>query len=372
MKKLVGEGLALLGVCLALVLLVEGAAALIGWGSARNSLTYAAVQWAKGQITGKYLDTDQLHPGVLTDAGELEALVPSMVEQGIGMGNVPFSELETDASRLNVVADGCYSLKPNLDKTLFYLRSQIYNPLDPITVFYDTGLALDPSLRDFFEKYGLPAARARSNEFGERITVPSVERERKVIVAGDSVAFGAMIDDADTIASQLQAGDAARQYVSIAVGGADARDVICNLERAAGRYAGAMDELIYVYCENDFNRSLEYGTPEEVVAWLEEFAAAQGIGRVTVLFAPYIYNIVPQYTRFPGSRGGAFPTYLDERHRLEAAVRAAGFRWLNVADIVRADDNAFGTQFATLHSFVDHTHLSRHGVALVAAALRAE
>jgi hypothetical protein len=371
-RKAFLETAAILAVTLALVLMVEGAIALIGWNAPQTSATYAAVRWVKGQITGKYLDEDQSHPGVLVDADELEALVPLMVEQGIGMGNVPFEELATEASRLNTIVDGCYSLKPNLDKTLFYLRSQIYNPLDPITVFYDTGLAPGPALRAFFDTYGLPPVRARSNAVGERVTVPLVERERKVIVAGDSVAFGAMIDDADTIASQLQALDSERQYVSVAVGGADARDVVCNLERAAQRYDGQIDELIYVYCENDFNRALEYGTPEEVVAWLQGFVQAQGIASVTVLFAPYVYNIVPQYTRFPGARGGEFPTYLDERHRLEAATHAAGFRWLSIGEIVRGEDAEFGTQFATLHNFVDHTHLSRHGVAQVVAALRAE
>jgi hypothetical protein len=168
----------------------------------------------------------------------------------------------------------------------------------------------------------------------------------------------------------MQRLDPTRQYVSTGVGGADARDVICNLARAAERYQGQIEELIYVYCENDFNRSLEYGTPEEVVAWLEEFAAEQGIGKVTVVFAPYIYNIVPQYTRFEGHRGGEFPTYLDERNRLQAAVEAAGIRWINIGDVVRSDDSVFGTQFATLHHFVDHTHLSRYGVQRLVAALR--
>jgi hypothetical protein len=212
-----------------------------------------------------------------------------------------------------------------------------------------------------------------SNENGERTTVPLVERDRKVIVAGDSVAFGAMIDDADTLASQLQRLDPDRQYISTGVGGADARDVICNLERAAQRYAGQIDALIYVYCENDFNRSLDYGEPEPVIDWLAGFAAANGLepDRVTIVYAPSIYNIVPQFTRFAGYRGGETATYLAQKRRLEAAVGSAGFRWLDIAVLVQEENATFGTQFATLHSFVDHLHLSPWGMRRLAAELDA-
>ena len=373
MKKFALESIAFLALGIVAVLVIEGAHSLVYWKTPHESATYAAVHWIKTQMTGKYLHGDQRHQGVLDDTAELEALVPLLVEQGVAMGNVPYAELDTARSRMNAVVDDCHTLQPNLDKTMFHLRSQIFNPLDPISVYYDTGATLDPALQAFFAEYGLPAVRMTSNANGERTTVPFIERNRKVLVAGNSVAFGAMIGDADTIASQLQSLDVERQYVSTAVGGADARDVICNLERAAQRYAGQIDELIYVYCENDFNLSLEYGKPEAVIAWLEEFAGANGLvpDKVTIVYAPYVYNIVPQITRFAGYRGGDAATYLDEKQRLEAGVGAAGFRWIDIADIARDDNAAFGTQFATLHNFVDHLHLSPRGTRYLAKLLNA-
>ena len=371
MKKLVLEAVAVLAVAVVALLAIEGAYSLIRWKVPHESVTYAAVRWVNAQVTGKYLRDDELLPGVLTDAAELEALLPLLVEQGVAMGNVPYAELDTARSRMNTVADGCYALQPNLDKTVFHLRTQLFNPLDPISVFYDTGTELDPALQEFFAEYGLPSVRVTTNANGERTTVPIVERDRTVLIAGDSVAFGAMIDDADTLASQLQLLDPDRQYISTAVGGADARDVICNLERASKRYAGQIDALIYVYCENDFNRSLEYGEPEDVIDWLNRFAEANDLatGRVTIVYAPYIYNIVPQFTRFAGYRGGEAATYLDEKQRLASAVAAAGFRWVDIAELTQEENAAFGTQFATLQNFVDHVHLSPWGTRRLAERL---
>lgn len=374
MKKLVLEAAAVLAVAVVALLAIEGAWSLIRWKVPHESVTYAAVRWVNAQVTGKYLRDDEQLPGVLTDAAELEALLPLLVEQGVAMGNVPYAELDTARSRMNATVDGCYALQPNLDKTVFHLRTRLFNPLDPISVFYDTGMALDPALEDFFAEYGLPPVRLTSNENGERTTLPLVERDRKVIVAGDSVAFGAMIDDADTLASQLQLLDPERQYISTAVGGADARDVICNLERAAERYADAIDALVYVYCENDFNRSLEFGEPEPVIDWLAGFAGANGLApdEVTVVYAPSIYNIVPQITRFSGYRGGETATYLAQKRRLEAAVGNAGFRWLDIAELAQEENAAFGTQFATLHYFIDHLHLSPWGTRRLAETLDAD
>ena len=374
MKKLVLEAAAVLAVAVVALLAIEGAWSLIRWKVPHESVTYAAVRWVNAQVTGKYLRDDEQLPGVLSDAAEIEALLPLLVGQGVAMGNVPYAELDTARSRMNAIVDGCYALQPNLDKTVFHLRTRLFNPLDPISVFYDTGTELDPALQEFFATYGLPSVRVTTNASGERTTVPLVERDRKVLIAGDSIAFGAMIGDADTLASQLQRLDPERQYISTGVGGADARDVICNLDRAAQRYAGQIDALIYLYSETDFNQSLEFGEPEPVIARLAEFAKANGMepARVSIVYAPSIYNVVPQFTRFAGYRGGNAPTYADQKQRLEAATQAAGFRWFDIAAIMQEENAAYGTQFATLHNFVDHSHLSPWGMRRLAETLDAD
>jgi hypothetical protein len=301
----------------------------------------------------------------IADARELADLVGQFVEAGVGVGNTPYMESETDRAAMNTRADGCHRPKPSQYKIAFFLRSPLFNPLDPITVFYDADQKLDDRLAAFFARYGNAPIFMSTNAEGERTTLPVVERPRKVVIAGDSVAFGAMIDDADTIASQLQARDPLRQYVNLGVAGTRADHIVCRLEAEVARYAGQIDELIYVYCENDFNPKFPYGTPEEMVAWLKDFAAREKIAKVTVVFAPYIYTIAPEVTRFDGYAGAVFPQRAREREVLIETAEAAGFRWVDIGVLAREEQVRQDTPFAFFALFVDHVHLSPAGVALL-------
>ena len=181
-------------------------------------------------------------------------------------------------------------------------------------------------------------------------------------MAGDSVAVGTMIGDAQTIASQLQQRNPAAQYVNLGVNGATGADIVCQLEKAAARYAGQIARIIYVYCENDFEPNDTFSTPEEVIAWLKEFAAANGGAGVTIVYAPYIYNIVPQLTRFPGSRGATRESYPDEHRRLIELARDAGFDYVDIGNVAMEEARLRETDFAVFALFVDHLHLSEYGV----------
>mgnify|MGYP001131812477 CR=1 FL=1 len=69
------------------------------------------------------------------------------------------------------------------------------------------------------------------------------------------------------------------------------------MERAAGRNRGNIDEVIYVLCENDFEQGGKGSSPEELTAFLADFAAREKLARVTLVSVPYIYNTVPEITR---------------------------------------------------------------------------
>lgn len=345
-------------------ILAEGIYSVVKWGKASTSIVFTAVTRLERILGTAGAKDPEAYADVLTDAGDFAPVLPLMQAAGVGLGNTPFKELMTEASATKHDKDGCRALKPTLRKTTFFLRTQVFDQFDPVTVFYDADAILAPELKGFLERYAAsPPVSLTSNAAGERLTVPLVDRPRKVIVAGDSVAFGAMLDDRDTIASRLQRRDAARQYISTGVPGVSAPEVICNLEAAAKRYQGQIEELIYVYCENDLQLDRPFGRPEEVVDWLRAFAAEGGLSRVTVVYAPYVYNVAPHLTRLKGYRGGAMPTHLADRGRLKAAVEGAGFRWLDIGELALEDNDEFGTQFAFWHFFLDHVHLSPYGTA---------
>src|SRR5262249_15519490 len=148
---------------------------------------------------------------IISDRSEIEPLLGLMKENAVGLGNSPFKVLKTDEAAVNEEKDGCLWQKPNQRKVMSYLRSDLFNPFDQLTYFHDADRALPKELAEFFARYGFREIHHTTNENGERITVPRVDSPDKVIVAGDSVANGVMLDDAETLSSQLQARDASRQ-----------------------------------------------------------------------------------------------------------------------------------------------------------------
>jgi hypothetical protein len=344
---------------------LEGVYALWRGDEADTSIAYKAFSMFKEH------DDPGIHYPVITDARVFDKLLASFKADGVGLGNSKYDELRTERAASKTLVDGCKVQKPNLDKTMTLLRAGLYEPFSPVVAFYDTNTELRPMVRDFIDRYSVRPVRMRTNSRGERLTLPLVEADEKVIVAGDSVANGALLGDDETLASRLQALDPTRQYINIGINGASAYDIVCALQRAAERYRGQIVELIYVYCENDFEDLDEpMGVPEQVVEWLTEFVEREGIQKTTIVFAPYIYNIVPYLTRFRGYRGGRWPSYRNDRERLFRLAREAQFGVVDMADIALREIDELGTPFAALSLFMDHAHWSPVGTTKMAARLR--
>jgi hypothetical protein len=352
------------------LLAIEGAVSIANWKRADRSLVYGIYSSLR-VASGSEVASQPGFPVATRD--DIERLIPDMVASGVGMGNVPYKELVTDRAAINAIgADGCRAPKPSIRKYTTYIRSGDFDRFDPPSLFYDRDANLNSDLQGFIDTYGVRKVEFTSNASDERLTIPQVEAPVKILVAGDSVAVGSMIGDAETIASQLQRRNASVQYVNLGVNGAAAEDIVCRLTKAADRYKGEITELIYVYSENDFDPDRNYGRPEDVIAWLHDFVKQQQIPRVTVVFAPYIYNIVPHITRFAGSRGADHGLYAEEVARLEQEVKAAGFSYLSIADLAFAEAKRKGTDFAVLAMFVDHAHLSDYGTTLLVDALASQ
>jgi hypothetical protein len=242
---------------------------------------------------------------------------------------------------------------------------------NPVVMFYDSERKLSDRLQRFVDRYGVRLTTFTSDEFGQRSTIPVVDRDDIVLVAGDSVAAGAMINDDETLASALQRRDPHRRYVNLGRGGAEAAEIRCNLELAAERYPRRVRELIYVYCENDFDDDESMGTPEAVMTWLRQFVRDQGIDRTTIVYAPYIFNVVPELTRVPGERGERFKDHAEEKARLAALAREAGFAWVDFGELALAEADTRGTPVGALALYIDVVHHSPLGVEKLADVLDA-
>jgi hypothetical protein len=338
-----------------------------GWGQFSIGWGQLAIDW--DQLAEYYNQETVEFRGVISDEGQIKPLISKMKAANIALMNSSYPETLTDTARLTIANRECVSPKANLAKTAVFLRSTLSEPLDPLGAFYDRNAALPPELTLFFQDYGYGSHTLTTNDLGERVTVPALERPRKVIVAGGSVAFGTLLDDANALGSQLQARDSEHQYITLALPDGPAEQIICNLTKAIPPYRGQVDELLYLYSEADFSEET-FGTPEEVISALKNLALTETIPKITVIYSPTIYNLVPHYTRYRGYVSDRIPNRDNEKERLRRIVAGAGYGWLDMGELVLTAGKAQGSEFAVLNNFADDRNLSPQGITLLADKLR--
>ncbi|TFH22784.1 MAG: SGNH/GDSL hydrolase family protein [Myxococcales bacterium] len=343
-------------------LAIEGLLVVLGGGSATTSLAHRTYAALLGASTPD-LDPGNAYTWMVVDRGEIERRIDALEAAGVGMGNSPIAALKTDAAAINTVTtDGCQVQKPGVRKRMSYLRSNLFNPFDQITYFHDADAEIDADLASFFGRYGFRTVTLTTNDAGERVTVPDIAAHDVVLIAGDSIANGAMLDDSETLASALQRGDDRRRYVNLGVSRAKADDIACLLNRAAERYTDRIRSVIYVFCENDFDPSRPNGRPSELIAWIARYRDRVGADPIVFLYVPYIYNAAPEITRVRGHSHHGFPAFIEEKRELLTLARDAGFEVIDFLDASNAVRDEDGTQFAPLRLYVDHSHLSPVGV----------
>lgn len=347
-----------------LVVAIGAALILVAILSWQNIMSAGVSQVASGwdRLSTYYNQEPIPLPGVVTDEAELKSFVPQMIEANVGLINSPYPETQMERSRLTRREGECEIPRANLDDVAFFLRSNAFEPLVPISVHHAREAKLPPELVKFFQDHGRGAHRLSTNAAGERTTVPLLNEPKKVLIAGDSAAFSPMLDDSATLASQLQAKDITRQYINVGVPGASSEQALCALTKAVSRYQGQVEEVIYLYSEDDFVAGQRFGTPDAVITEVKSLVQKGTTTKVTVVYVPSLYNIAPELTRFKGYAGEFAPNPQTEREQLKKNVTEAGFVWLDMGDIGLERSRALGNVFSVFDSFADPRSPSAQGI----------
>lgn len=350
----------------------EGIHSLVAGASAQPSLLASLLSKMKQKPPAAVANPHDPASQMIVREPDIRALLPAMKASGVGLGNSPYSELKTEEASVNSETGPCLEQKPNLRKKVAYLRTNLFNPFDQMSFFVDADRVLPADLQAFVDRYAFRFVSHTTNEFGERTTLPRSDAQRIVLVAGDSVANGLAIDDAETLSSQLQARDPSRRYINLGIARAAASDITCALERAASRYHGRIDEVIYVLCENDFDQGGPRSDPAELTQWLADWRTRENVGSMTLIVSPLVYNTMPEVMRVRGHSHYDWPTFLDERTQVMDLAREKGIKVIDYVDIASAERARGLSQFAPLALYVDHAHWSPVGVSRVVAALEAQ
>ena len=134
----------------------------------------------------------------------------------------------------------------------FLLNPDKYPNISPVVLAYSNDNKISGNLKNVIEKESLvPPYIYTTTSKGERLTLPNVESNNKIIMVGDSLVFGVGVNDFDTSASYLQkfvSNDF--QVINLGVGGYTAKqsfDVANNSD-----YINKNNILVWLIQENDF------------------------------------------------------------------------------------------------------------------------
>lgn len=263
-------------------------------------------------------------------------------------------------------------LRPGVRLRAFIMRPDDPVNLNPPTVFLPADAALSPALATWLTARVQVSYHCTTDSAGMRRTLPAVHAARRILIIGDSVAFGMGVDDEHTVASALQRRlESAAQVLNAGVGG-------YNGLRAA-RYARRLvaqgeqyDAAIYIACQNDFMGRAGGGDWNSAAEkTMREIAALKPFFRERV--AVVLHTYLEYCGRDFFQRKGWPPEWMAKTDSLRAILprlcRDQGVEYADWTELAAAEVARAKTLFAIFGLYVDHCHLSPRGNDLLAAHL---
>jgi hypothetical protein len=267
-------------------------------------------------------------PGELVD--ELEAM-DAVIDNA---GN-PTGAKEHDTTIVRPDDDIGWLLRPGVSVDAYQIRAGDPVNLDPPVVYTRAGAPMSDDLRAFLERRTAVRTSYNVDADGFRRTVPEVDADTKLLMVGDSALFGVGVDDADTIASNLQRllGGTIR-VVNAGVAGYDGTQAFKTARKLSE--TDDYELLVYVAHNNDFYEPRHIANPEMARRIIGRFESLKDRfpGGVVVALVTYL-----QYNGEDVLRSHGWPRKRIEsvdrlRRALVELCRQAGFPFVDWADIV--------------------------------------
>lgn len=263
-----------------------------------------------------------------------------------------------------------FKLKPNADISAFVLKSTAAFNFDPPVFYIKRGAKLSGGLADYIKKASRLEYSCSTDSNGFRKTLPPVSSEEKILIIGDSVAFGVGVDDRHTIASRLQEIVGGRfEVINAGIGDYDSRRVL-RLAKELG-VSGRYSSLIYVACQNDFmwssgrSKSDWVREARDVLSGLREISGSFNNNIVVFLHTYMEYCLRDIFCEKGWRREWIEKTDLL-REELPEICYGMGFKygdWTDVAGDFEKENKGIFSGFAL---YADHCHLSPLGNKLAA------
>jgi hypothetical protein len=243
-------------------------------------------------------------------------------------------------------------------------RAYNFDPPALVLRYADREL-ISERLRSYLKDQSLLSYSYSTDHNGFRRTVPSVDSNERVLIIGDSVAFGVGVEDEFTAASHLQKMVGKRyRIVNVGVGGYDGQQAFLMAKRISNKtkFAG----LIYIACQNDFKRREDWiQEANDVLAKIKSISERFNNNIVVVLQTYMEYNLRDIFLQ-----DGWKEERIEKTHALRSALPSickeygyGYYDWTEVVDDFLKVEKSIFSRFAL---YADHAHLSPLGNRLLA------
>ncbi len=323
---------------------------------------------ASGQSRGKLDDWIDLPDPLLRELAAIGGMIDNV--------NNPTGATKDDSPATEFSEGLGFKLRREIQIANHVLEAKQRPNLSPPVVQYASDKAVPRALENWLRTHAKLSYEFSTDALGHRRTVPRVEAARKILVVGDSVAFGLGVADEHTVASALQARVAPNyQVVNRGVpsyGAAQAYRVASDPV-----YSGRGHLLVYIACQNDFHGTTSGGQKffdtESMRSWIAAFQKLEDEGayaQVIVVLETYLeYSFDNFFAEWDAQRIASIREGLDA---FDSLTDELGIDALNWNDLVEAYNSEQGTLFAGVGLYVDHVHLSPRGNRLLAEAVVAK
>ena len=284
----------------------------------------------------------------------------------IGNAGNPLKTIKHDTVLVQPDDEFGYTLRPGVNLSLNLLRTTKPYNLDPPLLAIESSAALSQSVVDYIEKQSRMDFQYSTNEHGFRTTIPEMRSDKRVLVIGDSVAFGVGVDDGNTMASNLQRmlGETV-EVVNAGVGGYDGRKAVARAKQLAesSDFLG----LIYVACQNDFMSNEDWNAEAaNVLAQLKEISGQFNDNIIIVLETYMEYNlrdVLLEKNEWSQDRISKTSLLRKKTAELSGDLGFLFSDWTNIVNRFMANEKSIFSRFAL---YADHVHLSPLGNQLLA------
>jgi len=259
-----------------------------------------------------------------------------------------------------------YVIRPHVKTYANMLKSiRAYNLDPPILYLNKPNLKLSNKLQSYLKEESRLNYIYTTDANGFRRTLPLVDSPKKILIIGDSVAFGVGVDDEHTVASCLQ-NLIGKEYqiLNAGVGGYSGRQAFLRAKQLSKN--NTYHVLIYVACSNDFFRVKNWnGEAEDVFVKIKSIADRFNNKIIIMLHTYMEYNLydIILYK-------GRSEEMITKTHSLRAALhkmsKAYGFKFHDWSDIVDNFMKSEKSIFSRFALYADHCHLSPLGNRLMA------